>query len=212
MSDRTDRPKKALVVPIRHSRMPLREALNVLRSERRPGDVVITAMGSAREWMAMGPLDPLDFVYVPSSMGQAPPLGLGIALAQPKRRVIACNGDGSMLMNLGSFVTIASEAPPNLVLIVFDNGVYEVTGAQPVPGSERGVDFAAIARASGILSVHRFSNVVAWRSGAQAALSSLGPVCIVLDVAPVPGAVGPKSPGPTSMRGPEFAKALQQPV
>lgn len=193
-------------------RMPLREAVEVVRAERNPGDVVITAMGSAREWMAMGPLDPLDFVYVPSSMGEAPPLALGIALAQTRRRVIACNGDGSMLMNLGSLVTIASEAPPNLVLIVFDNGVYEVTGAQPVPAGAAGVDFATIARASGIASVHRFSSLVAWRNGARSALASPGPVCIVLDVSPVPGAVGPKSPGPTAQRGPNFALALRQPT
>jgi sulfopyruvate decarboxylase subunit beta len=188
--------------------MDLREALVLLKAERRAGDVVITSMGNAREWMAMGPLDPLDFVYVPSSMGEAPPLGLGIALAQPNRRVIACNGDGSMVMNLGALITIASEAPKNLVLIIFDNGVYEVTGAQKVPGS--GVDFAALARASGIASVHRFSAIDAWRAGAGAALNAPGPVCIVLDVAPVPGAVGPKSPGPTAQRAPAFMRALQE--
>jgi thiamine pyrophosphate-dependent acetolactate synthase large subunit-like protein len=188
--------------------MPLRAALEVLRAERRPGDVVITSMGSAREWMAMGPLDPLDFVYVPSSMGEAPPLALGIAIAQPRRRVIACNGDGSMLMNLGSFVTIASEDARNLVVIVFDNGVYEVTGAQPVPG--RAVDFAAIAAACGIRSVHRFSDLDAWAIGAAAALDSPGPTVIVLDVSPVPGAAGPRSPGPTAVRGPAFATALRR--
>lgn len=192
-----------------HAPMDLREALRLLKAERREGDVVVTSMGNAREWMAMGPLDPLDFVYVPSSMGEAPPLGLGIALAQPKRRVIACNGDGSMVMNLGALVTIAAEAPRNLVLIIFDNGVYEVTGAQKVPGGSSGVDFAAIARASGIASVHRFSTIDAWRAGAQAAISAQGPVCIVLDVAPVPGAVGPKSPGPTAQRAPAFMRALQ---
>jgi thiamine pyrophosphate-dependent acetolactate synthase large subunit-like protein len=187
--------------------MNLRAALEVLRAERRDGDVVITSMGNAREWMAMGPLDPLDFVYVPSSMGEAPPLALGIALAQPNRRVIACNGDGSMLMNLGAFVTIASEAPKNLVVIVLDNGVYEVTGAQKVPGT--GVDFAAIARASGIATVNRFSSIDAWRAGAHAAINAHGPVVIVLDVEPVPGAVGPRSPGPTAQRAPAFMRALQ---
>jgi thiamine pyrophosphate-dependent acetolactate synthase large subunit-like protein len=187
--------------------MNLRAALEVLRAERRDGDVVITSMGNAREWMAMGPLDPLDFVYVPSSMGEAPPLALGIALAQPNRRVIACNGDGSMLMNLGAFVTIASEAPKNLVVIVFDNGVYEVTGAQKVPGT--GVDFAAIARASGIATANRFSSIDAWRAGAHAAINAHGPVVIVLDVEPVPGAVGPRSPGPTAQRAPAFMRALQ---
>ncbi len=188
--------------------MPLRAALDVLRAHRRPSDVVITSMGTAREWMAMAPLNPLDFVFVPSSMGEAPPLGLGLALAQPKRRVIACNGDGSTLMNLGALVTIASEAPPNLVLVIFDNGVYEVTGAQPVPGA-RTVDYAALARASGIRSVARFDSLDAWRDGAGAAIGLAGPVCIVLDVAPVPGAVGPKSPGATAVRGPAFMEAVR---
>ena len=188
--------------------MELRGALEALRAARRPGDVVVTSMGSAREWMAMGPLDPLDFVFVPSSMGEAPSLGLGIAMAQPERRVIACNGDGSMLMNLGALVTVASEAPDNLVVIIFDNGVYEVTGAQPVPG--RGVDFEAIARASGLHEVHRFSDLATWSAAARDVLVALGPVCVVLDVAPMPGAVGPKSPGPTSQRAAAFSKALQQ--
>jgi sulfopyruvate decarboxylase subunit beta len=191
----------------RHGGMPLREALEILRAARCAGDVVITSMGSAREWMAMGPLDPLDFVFVPSSMGEAPPLGLGIALAQPRRRVIACNGDGSMLMNLGALVTIAAAAPPNLVVIIFDNGVYEVTGAQPVPG--HGADFAAIARASGITSVQNFTDIGEWRAKADATLDAPGPVCIVLTVAPVPGAVGPRSPGPTVARARAFAAALQ---
>jgi sulfopyruvate decarboxylase subunit beta len=154
----------------------------------------------------MGPLDPLDFIYVPSSMGEAPSLALGLALAQPARRVIACSGDGSLLMNLGALVTIAAEAPKNLVVIVFDNGVYEVTGAQPVPG--RAVDYAAIARASGIGIVHRYSSIDEWRANAKGALSASGPVVVVLKVAPVPGAVGPKSPGPTASRAPAFMKAL----
>src|SRR3990172_1208291 len=140
--------------------MPLREPLAVLRAARADGDVVVTSMGTAREWMAMGPLHARDFVFVPSSMGQAPSLALGLALAQPARRVVACSGDGSMLMSLGVLATITAEAPANLVLLVFDNGVYEVTGAQPTPGSALGrrdardVDFAAMARACPARSAH----------------------------------------------------------
>ena len=194
--------------------MDLREALTLLRELRGPRDVVVTSMGTSREWMAMGPLAPLDFVFVPSSMGQAPSLALGIALAQPDRRVIACNGDGSMLMNLGALATISAAAPENLVLMVFDNGVYEVTGAQPTPGSalgrpdKRGVDFAEIARACGWPSVFRYRDIEDWRDEAVAALAAPGPVFIALEVAPVPGAVGPKSPGPTIERARKFSEAL----
>ena len=137
------------------ARMGLREALVALRAVRRDDDVVVTTMGVAREWMALG-THPLDLVLVPSSMGQATSYGLGLALAQPRRRVVVVNGDGSMLMNLGSLVSIVAAAPPNLVVILLDNGVYEVTGAQPVPGAGR-VDFAALARACGLRAVHRYA-------------------------------------------------------
>src|SRR5215210_7355728 len=96
-------------------RMDLREAVAVVRSGRGDGDVVITSMGTAREWTAMGPLHPRDFVYVPSAMGHAASLGLGLALAQPKRRIIVMMGDGSLLMSLGSLATISAERPENLV-------------------------------------------------------------------------------------------------
>src|SRR4051812_44719417 len=97
-------------------------ALETLRRECRPSDVVVTTMATALDWMILG-TGPLDLVFVPSAMGHATSIGLGLALAQPRRRVFVCNGDGSMLMNLGSLVTIAAAAPPNLTVLLFDNGV-----------------------------------------------------------------------------------------
>ncbi len=197
--------------------MPLRGAMEVLREHRAPGDVMVTSMGSAREWIAMGESNPLDFIFVPSSMGQAPSLALGIALAQPARRVFVCNGDGSTLMNLGALATISAESPANLILLVMDNGVYEVTGAQPTPGSalgrpdKRGVDFAEIARACGWKSVYRFRDLEDWQEAAADCINAPGPVFIALEVAPVPGAVGPKSPGPTIDRARSFRSALSVP-
>src|SRR5579862_8847948 len=97
------------------------DALVVVRDLRRDHDVVVATMAAARDWMAMGS-HPLDFIFVPSCMGHATSLGLGLALAQPQRRVIVLNGDGSMLMNLGSLATITAAAPPNLTVILLDNG------------------------------------------------------------------------------------------
>jgi sulfopyruvate decarboxylase subunit beta len=191
----------------------LKDALAELRRVRRDDDVVIATMAAARLWMELG-THPLDFIFVPSSMGHATSFGLGLALAQPNRRVIVCNGDGSMLMNLGSLVTITAAAPHNLFVIVFDNGVYEVTGAQPTPGSDaareskRGVDFAAIARGSGFDSVHHFSNAKEWATGIERVLGSKGPVFALLDTAPVPGRAGPRSPGPADVRARAFMAAL----
>src|SRR6187401_2560472 len=107
----------------------LPEALAVLHRVRCDRQIVIPTMAAAREWMTLG-THPLDLIYAPSAMGQAPALGLGVALAQPDRQVIVLNGDGCMLMNLGCLVTITAANPRNYVLIVCDNSVYEVTGRQ----------------------------------------------------------------------------------
>jgi sulfopyruvate decarboxylase subunit beta len=188
--------------------MSMKDAVAVLRDARAPRDIVIPSMGSAREWMALGEMHDLDFVLVPSAMGHATSVGLGLALAQPDRRVIVLSGDGSLLMNLGSLVTISAQSPTNLVVVVFVNGVYEVTGAQVTPGT--GVDFVGLAKSSGIKSVFRWTSLEDWRAGVREALGLDGPTLVVLDVAPVPGAVGPRSPGPTVARVERFRRALLQ--
>jgi phosphonopyruvate decarboxylase len=187
-----------------------------IRDARADTDVVITTMGMAREWMALGPLRPLDFVFVPSSMGHATSLGFGLALARPDRRVIVANGDGSMLMNLGSLVTIAAARPANLVVIVCDNGVYEVTGAQPTPGAEVGrsagdrVDYAALARASGFESVFRCDGAGEWDGTLASALGARGPTFVWVEVSADPTIGGPRSPGPAPDRARRFMEALAE--
>jgi sulfopyruvate decarboxylase subunit beta len=196
------------------TRMSLVQALQTLHAVRRDGDVVISAMGAAREWMTLG-THPLDWVFVPSSMGQAPSLGLGLALARPDRRVIVLNGDGGMLMNLGSLVTITACAPGNLVILVFDNGVYEVTGAQPTPAAAAGrsgqdrIGFSGLARATGFPSVFRFSSNAEWADRIEEVLSAPGPTFALLDIAPIAGASGPRSAGPAPERARRFMAALE---
>ena len=165
------------------------EALSVLAAHRGKR-IVITTMGSISLWPGLSD-SPLDFAYLPSSMGQAPSLGLGLALAQPDRGVIVVNGDGCTLMNLGAFVTIASQ-PANLFLLVIDNGLYEVTGGQVHAGSGR-VDFIALARAAGIRRAYAFEIFESWQAGAAEALAGPGPVVIWLRVE---GKLGQKTPKP----------------
>lgn len=202
------------MTPAATNSMSMPAAIAALHGARAVDDVVITTMGAAREWMALG-TQPLDFVFLPSSMGQATSLGLGIALARPDRRVIVANGDGSMLMNLGSLVSIAAAAPRNLIVVLLANGVYEVTGAQPIPGAATSrsaavnLDFPAMARASGIETVFHFSRLTEWRAALPEVLSAPGPVFAVLDVAPVPGGAGPRSPGPAGDRARAFMAALR---
>jgi sulfopyruvate decarboxylase subunit beta len=183
----------------------MEDALTPIRTVRKDTDVVVTTMSAAKVWMDFGPLHPLDFVFVPSCMGHATSQALGIALAQPQRRVIVCNGDGSMLMSLGSLVTIAAEAPPNLTVIIMDNGIYEVTGGQPVPHRP---DFAALAKASGIPNVFRFDKASDWSAVAEKLLGLKGTTVIVLEIEPEPDRPAPKSPGPAGPRAAALRAAL----
>lgn len=92
--------------------------------------------------------------YMLGSMGLAFPIALGVALAQPERRVFALEGDGSLLMQLGCLSTIAMLAPKNLTLIVMDNGIYQITGAQPTPAADT-TDIVAVAQGCGLASSAR---------------------------------------------------------
>jgi thiamine pyrophosphate-dependent acetolactate synthase large subunit-like protein len=121
--------------------------LEKLHSMRRD-EIVVTTMSVAGPWAGFSD-GPLDFAMVESSMGQAPPFALGLALARPDRHVIVLNGDGSTLMCLGTLVTIAHCRPDNLTMVIVENGTYEVTGNQPIPGAGL-VDFDLLARGCGL--------------------------------------------------------------
>ncbi len=169
--------------------MTLHEALEVLARHR--GDrVVITTMSPISLWPKLSDT-PLDFNYIPSAMGHAPGLGLGIALAQPGRGVIVVNGDGCTLMNLGALVTLANH-PADVYLLIIDNGHYEVTGGQPTAGTGH-TDFALLARGAGIPRVYTFDTADAWQASAAEALAGRGPVVVWLKVE---GKVGEKTPAP----------------
>ena len=193
--------------------MKLTDALQVIHRQRRDA-VVLTTMSAAREWQTLEP-HPKDLVYMPSSMGQGPPLGLGIALAQPDQRVIVVNGDGCTLMNLGCLVTLTAQAPANFTLIIIDNGVYEVTGGQATIGAaakrtcDEDINFADLARAAGFIAVYEFDVIESWRYEHEV-IHDEGPVCIVLKTAPqLEGDIAARSPGPAAERAQDFQKALQ---
>ncbi len=184
--------------------MTQQEALEVILPLR--GDqIVVTTMSSAGIWPRLSN-SPLDFAYIPSAMGHAPALGLGLALAQPGRGVIVINGDGCMLMSLGSLVTLA-QYPAPVYLLILDNGLYEVTGGQAHAGAGR-VDFAQIARGAGIRRVYSFDTLEKWQAGSAEALSGPGPVVIWLKVEGRLGQKTPKPPRPMREQIENLRKAL----
>jgi thiamine pyrophosphate-dependent acetolactate synthase large subunit-like protein len=111
-------------------------------------EAVIGGIGNANFDLWACGQRPQNF-YMLGSMGLAIPIALGVAIAQPKRHVIALEGDGSLLMQLGCLSTVAMRAPRNLTMIVWDNGIYQITGGQPTPSAGT-ADLVAIARGSGI--------------------------------------------------------------
>ena len=151
--------------------------------------LVITCMGVARPWGRFSQSD-LDFASADSAMGHTADLALGLALACPERKVICLNGDGSMLMTLGTLVTIVQARPENLLLFVVQNNTYEITGNLPVPGAGR-VDFARLAHSAGFERVYTFEDAREYAAALPEVLSAAGPVLVVVRVAP--GSEGPIS-------------------
>lgn len=184
--------------------MTHQQALEVLAAHRGQR-IVITTMTSAGLFPRLSDT-PLDFVYIPSAMGHGPALGLGLALAAPERGVVVVNGDGCTLMSLGSLVTLASN-PANIVVIVMENGLYEVTGGQALPGGAH-TDFPGLARAAGIARVATFDSLAAWQAGAATALATAGPACIVLKIEGRLGQKTPKAPRPMAEQIRRLQEAL----
>ena len=144
-------------------------------------EIVVPVYQAAFEWLAIKPEAP-TFTAV-GAMGQASSLALGLALGSPERRVIVLDGDGSLLMNLGSLVTIATAAPNNLLHFVCENGTYEANGGHPIPGKDK-VSFAGLARAAGYREAHEFSELNALEAALPGILRATGPVLVDLKVEP----------------------------
>ncbi len=129
-------------------------------------------------------------LYTWGSMGQISSMGLGLAIARPDLKVIVLDGDGSLLMNLGSLATIARKAPPNLVHIVWDDEVYETTGRQPTH-TKAGTDLTGIARAAGIPKAAAVDDEVGFAPAVDQALAGPGPWFIAVKVIPEKGMARP---------------------
>jgi thiamine pyrophosphate-dependent acetolactate synthase large subunit-like protein len=122
-------------------------------------DAIIGGIGNTNfDLWAAGPRD-RNF-YMLGSMGLAVPIALGVALAQPQRRVIALEGDGSILMQLGAFSTLVKLGQKNLGTIIMDNGCYQITGSQPT-ATAAGTDIEAVARGCGLEHVATVANAAA---------------------------------------------------
>ena len=119
-----------------------------LLSERAANVLAVSGLGSSTWDLTSSGDDARNFCFI-GAMGQAAPFALGLAMAQPDKRIVLFTGDGEMLMGLGSLATIASKSPQNLAIAVLDNESYVETGSQPT-ATASGTDLEAVARGCGI--------------------------------------------------------------
>jgi phosphonopyruvate decarboxylase len=142
------------------------------------GDAIcVPTMTTAPAWRTIAP-DDLSVTCV-GFMGGASALGLGLALARPERRVIVFDGDGSLLMQLGSLATIAGAAPRNLAHLVFKNAVYHTSGSQEIPGGP-GTDFVLMAKGAGYRTAYAIAELDELRRRLPGILREEGPVLVEL--------------------------------
>ena len=141
-------------------------------------DIVLPVYSTAFDWIGIRP-HPLNYLSH-GAMGLASSHALGLALGRPDKRVIVLDGDGSLLMNLGSLVTIGEVAPPNFFHFVCENGTYEANGGHPIPNPN--VDFSGLARSAGYRQTYDFSDLASFEQQAGLVISEEGPVFATLHV------------------------------
>ncbi len=152
------------------------EVLRAVSAAR--GDAIcVPTMTTAPAWRTLAPDD--ASVTCVGFMGGASSLGLGLALARPDRRVLVFDGDGSLLMQLGSLATIAGAAPRNLTHFVFKNNVYHTSGAQETPGG-LGVDYVLMAKGAGYRKAYAVRELDDFKRRLPAMLSDEGPILVEL--------------------------------
>jgi phosphonopyruvate decarboxylase len=152
------------------------DVLQVVAAAR--GDAIcVPTMTTSPAWRTIAP-DDLSVGCV-GFMGGASSLGLGLALARPDRRVIVLDGDGSLLMQLGSLATNAGAAPRNFVHLLFKNGVYHTSGAQGIPGG-LSVDFVMMAKGAGYRQALSIDSLDEFKRRLPELLRAEGPVFVEL--------------------------------
>ena len=160
------------------------DAVMVIDSKRN-GAIIVPTMNANNVHFGLPTVTTDQKMDLPISgaMGKASSVGLGVALAQPDKKVLILDGDGSLLMNLGSLVTLSNKSPKNLYHFLFNNNVYAVTGGQPIPGAEVS-DWEGMAKAAGYAKVFSFDNLEDLTTGLDEVFESEGPVFVHLRVEP----------------------------
>jgi|LWDU01.1.fsa_nt_gi thiamine pyrophosphate-dependent acetolactate synthase large subunit-like protein len=151
-------------------------------AQRKSTGISVATMRVVPGWANNGGAETQHFNVV-GCMGVASSIGLGLALAQPEKKVIVLDGDGSLLMQLGSLATVAGTRARNFYHLVFVNRIYETSGHQSIPSSEN-IDFAGLAKAAGYNVVAYIDDVGVLHERLPDLLQEDGPVLLAFEVEP----------------------------
>lgn len=156
------------------------DLLKVFAAHR--GDAIVISGRGGKHWIEISDTV-MDIPLGDPAMGGHAGFGLGLALAQPNKRVVLFDSEGDILMSLGQLPTIAEQAPANFYHFILDNEVYATTGGQPVPGSKL-VDYAGFARAAGYPTAVNIAELDDFKRQLPGLLATQGPVFASLKVFP----------------------------
>jgi thiamine pyrophosphate-dependent acetolactate synthase large subunit-like protein len=157
------------------------DMLEIFQQHR--GDAIVIPGRGGRHWVHLSNTPSRDVPLGDPAMGGHASFALGLALAQPDKKVILFDSEGDLLMSLGILPTIAEQAPANLYHFVLDNECYATTGGQPVPNAQN-VAYDVIARGSGYPRAFAFDKLEDFASNIEAILSQPGPVFVTMKVLP----------------------------
>ena len=158
-----------------------RPLVAALLRDRPEALLAVSSLGSATWDLSAAGNDARNFCFI-GAMGQAAPFALGLAMAQPDKRVALFAGDGDLLMSLGALATIAVQAPRNLAIVALDNEAYAETGGQPT-ATAGPTDLAAVARGCGVAETRTVTEEADIPGLRDAVLNAPGPVFVVVKVA-----------------------------
>ncbi len=149
-------------------------------NEARHEAVVVSTMTPNIYWQSVTTNKDLDLPIF-GAMGKASSVALGLALARPDKKIVVLDGDGGLLMNLGSLVTISEKEPQNLVHFVFEDGVYFTTGGQPIPGAGK-INLAGLAKNAGFKESYDIDNLEDLVNELPSIMNQEGPIFVCLKV------------------------------
>ncbi|MBI4339763.1 MAG: thiamine pyrophosphate-binding protein [Chloroflexi bacterium] len=158
------------------------DALMQVLSKQRGKALVVPTMTAGASWSQTSAAPSRD-LPISGAMGKASSFALGLALAQPDTSVIVLDGDGSLLMNLGTMATIAGKRPKNLYHFVLNNGVYAITGGQPI-AADGIIDFSEVANGAGYAATFTFDDIEDFAGRVSEVFATEGPVFVTFRMQP----------------------------